>query len=50
LNLCPNPEQLHDTGNLVYTAFPEKDRFHGNKPKYHRILLVLSKPMKANAE
>ncbi len=45
-----NPEYLHETGNLVYTVFPEKDRFHGNKPKHHRILLVLSKPVKAKAE
>ncbi len=43
----PNPEYLHETGNLVYTVFPEKDRFHGDKPKHHRILLVLSKPVKA---
>jgi hypothetical protein len=42
-----NKEYLHETGNLVYTVFPEKDRFHGNKPKHHRILLVLSKPVKA---
>ena len=42
-----NPEYLHETGNLVYTVFPEKDRFHGDKPKHHRILLVLSKPVKA---
>ena len=43
----PNPEYLQETGNLVYTVFPEKDRFHGDKPKHHRILLVLSKPVKA---
>jgi hypothetical protein len=39
-----NHEYLNETGNLVYTVFPEKDRLHGNKPKHHRILLVLSKP------
>ena len=44
----PAREYLQETGNLVYLAFPEKDRFHGNKPKHHRILLVLSKPVKAN--
>lgn len=42
-----NPAYLHETGNVVYTVFPEKDRFHGNKPKHHRIMLVLSKPVKA---
>ena len=42
-----NPEYLHETGNLVYIVFPEKDRFHGNKPKHHRIQLVQSKPVKA---
>ncbi|MEO6750390.1 MAG: BNR-4 repeat-containing protein [Chthoniobacteraceae bacterium] len=46
----PNPEYLHETGNLVYTVFPEKDRFHGDKPKHHRILLVLSKPVKVKSE
>jgi BNR repeat-containing family member len=45
-----NPEYLRETGNLVYTVFPEKDRFHGDKPKHHRILLVLSKPVKAKPE
>jgi len=45
-----NQEYLCETGNLVYTVFPEKDRFHGDKPKHHRILLVLSKPVKAKAE
>lgn len=38
------PDYLRETGNLVYTVFPEKDRFHGDKPKHHRIMLVLSKP------
>jgi hypothetical protein len=46
----PNPEYLIETGNLVYTVFPEKDRLHGDRPKYHRILLVLSKPMKTKAK
>lgn len=41
----PNREYMDETGNLVYTAFPEKDHRHGDKPKHHRILLVLSKPM-----
>lgn len=45
-----NGEYLRETGNLVYTVFPEKDRFHGDTPKHHRILLVLSKPVKAKAE
>lgn len=40
-----NGEYLHATGNFLYTVFPEKDRFHGNTPKYHRILLALSKPV-----
>ena len=43
-----NQEYLRETGNLVYTVFPEKDRFHGNKPKHHRILLVMSKPVHAS--
>lgn len=46
----PNGEYLHETGNLVYTVFPDKDRFHGNKPKHHRILVVLSKPVKDKAQ
>ena len=45
-----NQEYLRETRNLVYTVFPEKDRFHGDKPKHHRILLMLSKPVKATAE
>lgn len=45
-----NPEYLHETGNLVYFVFPDKDRFHGDKPRHHRILLVLSRPVKAEAE
>ncbi|HEX8912155.1 MAG TPA: BNR-4 repeat-containing protein [Humisphaera sp.] len=40
-------EYREATGNLLYTVFPEKDRAHGDKPKHHRILLVLSKPVKA---
>jgi hypothetical protein len=43
-----NPEYLQETGNAVYTVFPDRDRFHGNKPNHHRILLVLSRP--ANAQ
>lgn len=41
-----NQEYLQETGNLVYIVFPEKDRFHGDKPKHHRIQVVLSKPVK----
>ena len=44
-----NQEYLQETGNLVYFVFPDKDRFHGNKPKHHRILLVLSKTVPAKA-
>jgi hypothetical protein len=44
----PAGEYLQETGNLLYTTFPERDRFHGNKPKFHRIMVVLSKPVKAN--
>ena len=44
-----NHEYLQETGNLVYIVFPEKDRFHGDKPKHHRIQLVLSKPVKGKA-
>lgn len=44
-----NPDYLRETGNLVYLSFPEKDRLHGDKPKHHRILLVLSKPAKNKA-
>ncbi|MEI6234280.1 MAG: BNR-4 repeat-containing protein [Planctomycetota bacterium] len=40
-------DYLHETGNVVYLVFPEKDRFHGDKPKMHRIMLVLSTPVKA---
>ncbi|MEI7729156.1 MAG: BNR-4 repeat-containing protein [Verrucomicrobiota bacterium] len=46
----PNPDYFRETGNLVYTVFPEKDRAHGDKPKHHKILLVLSTPVKAKAE
>ena len=42
----PNQEYLSETGNIVYFSFPEKDRTHGDKPKFHRVLLVLSTPVK----
>ena len=42
----PNQDYFRETGNLVYTVFPEKDRAHGDKPKHHKILLVLSTPVK----
>jgi hypothetical protein len=42
-----NQEYLRETGNVLYTVFPNKDRFRGNKPKHHRIQFVLSKPVKA---
>lgn len=45
----PNKEYLQETGDLVYLVFPEKDRFHGYKPKHHRIQVVLSKPVKSKA-
>jgi hypothetical protein len=45
-----NSEYLRDTGNHLFTTFPEKDRFHGNKPKHHRIMLVLSKPVQATKD
>ncbi|MEO6754162.1 MAG: hypothetical protein ABIP85_20490, partial [Chthoniobacteraceae bacterium] len=45
-----NKEYLTETGNLVYTVFPGKNPLHGGTPKYHRILLVLSKPVKATTK
>ena len=47
---APPVLEWDETGNLVYTVFPDRDRFHGDKPKHHRILLVLSKPVKAKAQ
>jgi len=40
---------LRETGNVLYTVFPLRDRAHGNKPICSRIMLVLSKPLPAKA-